>query len=325
MGFADITRTWEQELKDEGFNGFQKLPVPADKVSLFWELMNEAYKAQVKNYELEHLGRIDERSVRHYSEALLRYVMKCAGHPVVAGFGASRDAAVVPEVEELIRSFAMKAVEAGLGASTGNWEKGYMGVYKRAWCDARAQFPGRAFMCDVPLMGEDANAVGQFASTSDAVSPPHATLDVRYPTIVGAPENMLTLATVGGPGTMEELSRDWLSRQMASRWLTVYTSRNGIHPPTALLDQHDNEVGWSMDYVLEKAKSDMRWGTCDPKVWEDVYIIRIGEQETPRRADNPVTVVWCESIDEASELLLKLAAVSYVRYRKSLRKAFNGN
>ena len=307
--------------------------VPVER-SRYIMLMEATYRRQVRNFEQSRMRRkaaekfeIPESDVTelhiaamtsHYEAQLLAFFAKSLGKPVIGGFGSSRDEvlAKVPGIETTIRAIADAAVQSGIGCAHGDWGCGVMGLYKRLWTEARNAYPDAgAFTIGIPLMGQEVGGTVEESVPSwyldeqyrdDLTSPPQVAMIGRCLAILAAGLNLANLYGPPGKGTLEELKRTRLERQMRGKNATIFSWRSdGTLPPDLLIDERRPDGGWIWDSTLEEARMQTGIGTVRPDEFEGEFVLRVGLEEEV--LPSPIKVLYFDTPEDLGAFVVEQA------------------
>ena len=164
--------------------------------------------------------------------------------------------------------------------------------------------------------------------SDDAVSPPHVTLETRFPCIIGTTENLCSLYAAGGYGMREELRRDLLLVQHAKKSTTPYSRRpNGCYPLRVLLDfKVESTKLWYWDSTIIEHLHDREIASISPDDCRDLLIVRVGEEEPPAwNGDYPIDVRYFESAVLAGKHIVERSLEKFVQlvrgYQSELQAA----
>ncbi len=261
----------------------------------YQQVLISDYQMQMEAWQLKRMA---ERVGRERATQLaiaeerefLGYLSAAAGWPTMAGLGTHKDSAVTEESKQLIEQISNYAVHAGIGLTHGHLYLGNMRWFREYWLRARSRYsPGRVFVGGVPLWVEGPDMDWEHREPpahwfryglDSAVSRPHATLETRFPAIVGASENLASVYAAGGRGMSEELSRDLLSRQHARKSITVYSRRpENCFPLYVLLDFKVNGSHWYWNPTIDRHAIDLKLKTISTEDCRDIIVVRVGEEE----------------------------------------------
>ncbi len=311
----------------------KRLPVVATQNNYLNHVL-DLYLGQLEDFEIKRfaasIGR--DAALQRAQQNLLQlldYIRDAGGWPTIAGLGTHRDKAVREPVKRIIEHIANYAVHAGIGLTHGHLHYGNMRWFREYWLRARSRYkPGRIWVGGVPLWVEgpdmewerrDPPAHWIRYGPDDAVSPPHATLETRFPTIVGVTESLASLYATGGRGRNEELTRDLLARQHARKSSTWYTRRpDACFPLFVLLDFYMEDLGfWYWDPFIQEQVRDLSIAAISKEDCKDILVIRVGKRESPKWSKTfPIEVHYFKNPVFAGKYVVQRALQKYLDLRK---------
>ena len=282
-----------------------------------------------------------QKTIDHFLESYIRFCSDVAGHPVLCYLGSARDEAVSAYGVKLNRALAKLAVSRNLGISSGDWFHGYMGVPKYLWLKEKMKYDhGWAYSTAVALGGQeitlresgdlplpqwftdicvednlDPKQEWKMFTTEmreERRSPPHVSFLSRTTSIYFPPQAVGKAYAASGGGTLEELKRFRLSRQMAPRNLTADSWRPASAIPWDFIldepmaqDQYSlpNQDEWAYDFLLAEILMQARKKTLCVEENEGLAIIRVTEEEPSFKAPDFYAQRWVDSEQSLDEVL----------------------